>query len=111
MEDKEAMAVKLGFGSSEEMEAYYDLCRGEFKPEILMTKELCDKYLMDNGLKESLNLPRDERLEKKLLWDFGGLIECTKMGDNEGIQQLKSLIDFELLELDKYCEIRDKKTL
>ncbi len=111
MEDKEIMALKLGFESTEEMEAYYDLCRGEFKPGIVMTKDLCDELVMDNEWKDLLYASREERLQKKLFCDFGGLVEATKAGDTESIQQLKSLIDFELSELNKCYEIKGKKTL
>ena len=87
------------------MKKYYDLCRGEFKEGILMTKELCAKYVADNEWEDLLNAPREKRLEKKILWDFGGL------GDDASVQQLKSLIDFELAELGKYHEIKDSKKL
>ena len=111
IEDKEFVAIKLGFESTEEMEKYYDLCRGNFKDGIIMTKELCTKHITENGFGDLLNAPREERLEKKIYFDFGGLIESVKMGDDESVQQLKSLIDFELSELNKCYEVKEQKTL
>ena len=111
MDDKELIAAKLGFTSAEEMEAYHDLCRGDFKDGIVMTKEVCERHINGSGFEELLNAPREERLEKKVFFDFGGLVECVKAGDTEGVQKLKSLIDYELSELDKCCAIEDQKSL
>ena len=88
IEDKEFVAIKLGFESTEEMEKYYDLCRGNFKDGIIMTKELCTKHITENGFGDLLNAPREE-----------------------SVQQLKSLIDFELSELNKCYEVKEQKTL
>lgn len=71
MENEELIAQQLGFESAEEMKKYYDLCRGEFKEGILMTKELCAKYVADNEWEDLLNAPREERLEKRF---FGILV-------------------------------------
>lgn len=111
MDSKELIAAKLGFTSAEEMEAYHDLCRGDFKEGIVMTKEVCKRHIDGSGFEELLNAPREERLEKKIYFDFGGLVECVKMGYAESVQQLKSLIDYELSELDKCCATKDQKTM
>ncbi len=111
MDDKELIAAKLGFSSAEEMEAYHDLCRGDFKEGIVMTKEICAKHIDGSGFENLLTAPREERLEKKLFFDFGGLVESAKAGDSESVTKLKSLIDFELSELDKCCAIEDHKTM
>ena len=111
MDEKEFLAIKLGFESAEEMEKYHDLCRGDFKDDIAMTKELCTNHIIENGFEDLLNAPREERLEKKIYFDFGGLVECVKMGDDESVQQLKSLIDFELSELNKCYDAKEKKML
>ena len=111
MDEKEHLAIKLGFESAEEMEKYHDLCRGDFKDGIIMTKEVCTKHITGSGFEDLLNVPREERLEKKIYFDFGGLVECAKMGDDESAQKLKSLIDFELSELSKCYDAKEQKTL
>ena len=109
----EVLANKLGFESVEEMEKYFDLCRGSFKCSLPMdknVKELCALRVIDNGWQELLNAPREERLEKKIHFDFDKLVEIMKSGDDESEQQIKDLIDFELSELKKCYANREQKT-
>ena len=109
MDNEELMAIKLGFESAEEMEKYYDLCRGQFKEGILMTKELCAKHIIDNEREHLLNAPREDRLATKLVDDFCGLVESVRVGDYETEQEVKSLIDFELTELRKCNKIKNQR--
>jgi len=110
--DDEVIARGLGFESAEEMEKYYDLCRGDFKTGVLMTKELCAKHVHDQEWEHLLNASKGDRLETKLFWDFGGLVEGAKGGiSKEELNSLKSLIDFELDELDKYYAELDRKEI
>lgn len=111
MDDKELIAAKLGFESAEEMDAYYDLCKGYFEDDTIMTKALCEKHVKGYELEKLLHMPREDRLEGKIYFDFGGLVECVKLGDNEKVQYLKSLIDSQLAELDKCYAIKDQKTM
>lgn len=111
MEDKELIANKLGFESSDEMEAYYDLCRGHFEDDTIMTKDLCEKHVKGYGLDKFLHLPREERLEEKIYYDFGGLVECVKLGDEKRVQYLKYLVDSQLSELDKCCAVQAQKSM
>ncbi len=111
MDDKDLIAAKLGFTSAEEMEKYHDICRGYFDDGVSMTKDLCEKFVKDWSLEELLHVSKEERLEKKIYYDFGGLVECTKLGDNEKVQYLKALIDSELSELDKCYATKDQKSL
>ena len=99
MEEKDIIAIKLGFESAEEMERYYDLCRGAFKDGVIMTKELCAQEIIGNGWEELLDAPREVRLEEKLKFDFGGLVESMRFADDGSDQKLKALIEFELSEL------------
>ena len=111
MDDKELIAAKLGFLSAEEMEAYHDLCRGYFEDGTILTKDLCEKHVKGYELDKLLHMPREQRLEEKIYYDFGGLVECVKLGDTEKVQYLKSLIDSQLFELDKCYTKKDHKTM
>ncbi len=111
MNDKELIAVKLGFTSAEEMEAYYDLCRGTYKPGVVMTKDMCEQVVIDDGWAELLNAPRETRLEEKLNSDFGALIEAMRVSDESADQEIKDLIDFELSELRKCYAIKEQKSM
>lgn len=111
MEDKELIATKLGFASVEEKEAYYDLCRGYFEDDTILTKNLCEKFVKGYELDKLLHLPRWERLEEKIYYDFQGLVECVKLGDTEKVQNFKTLIDFQLSELDKCYATKEHKTM
>ncbi len=110
MDDKELTAIRLGFSSTEEMEAYYDLCRGYFEDGAILTKDLCEKFVKDWELDKFLHMPRTRRLEEKIYYDFGGLVECVKLGDTEKVQHLKLLIDSQLSELGKCYAVEEKKT-
>lgn len=111
MEEKDIIAIKLGFESAEEMEKYHDLCRGAFKDGVIMTKELCAREIIGNGWEELLEAPREDRLEEKLRFDFDGLIESMRFADDGSAQRLKALIEFELSELRKCYANREKKPM
>lgn len=107
--DKEMIAKQLGFNSLEEFEKYYDLCRGNLKKEINPTKELCTKIIIDNEWETLLDAPRERRLETKLYFDFDGLLEATRMGNETLEKELKALISYELSELKNcYANKKDK---
>ena len=109
--DNEKIANKLGFESVEEMEKYYDLCRGLFKVGTIMTKELCVREVIDNGWEHLIDAPREYRLEEKIKFDLDGLIESMKFADSENDKKFKELIDFELSELRKCYANRDQRTM
>lgn len=111
MEDRELMAIQLGFESAEEMEAYHDLCRGMFKENVAMTKERCQSEVIGNGWENLITASKAERLEKKLEFDFGGLVESMRFEADETEQSIRNLINFELSELRKCYGIEDKKTI
>ena len=99
LEDKKLIATKLGFESVEEMEAYHELCRGYFYEDAVLTKELCSEFIIDNDWEDLVSMPREDRLEKKLFLDFGGLIESMRFDPDETEKNFRDLIEFELEEL------------
>lgn len=101
----------LGFESVEEMQIYHDLCRGDFKDNIPMTKELCARYIADNKWGHLLSAPRDKRLRAKLEFDFCGLLETIESGLPENIKSAKQVIDYELKELEKYYDEKYKSAI
>lgn len=105
--DKKMIAKKLGFNSLEELEIFYDLHRDNLKNEIKSTKELYTKIIIDNEWETLLDAPRERILETKLYFDFDGLLEAIRMGNETLEKELKELISYELSEL-KNCYANKK---
>ncbi len=115
MNNEEMIANKLGFESAEEMEKYYDLCWAEFYPEAILAKRITKSQAVEsvkrNEWEHLLNVDREERLFAMADFQFDGLIESMRAGDERCEQSFRDKMEYLLSEAKKCISNKHAKKM